>query len=79
MRPVIYATNESWELYVQEQFEDYPLWIRDIWKKPKNAEDWTFWRYTNRGLLNGFSGEGPYVDLNVFVGTAEEWEDISYD
>ncbi|MCH5263724.1 MAG: glycoside hydrolase family 25 protein [Lachnospiraceae bacterium] len=74
MRPMIYATNESWELYVQEQFDDYPLWIRDIWKKPKNTEDWTLWQYTNRGRLKGFSGEEPYVDLNVFVGTVEEWE-----
>ena len=74
MRPMIYATNESWELYVQEQFEDYPLWIRDIWKKPKNSVDWTLWQYTNRGRLKGFSGEEPYVDLNVFAETVEEWE-----
>ena len=74
MRPMIYATNESWELYVQEQFEDYPLWIRDIWKRPKNSVDWTLWQYTNRGRLKGFSGGEPYVDLNVFAGTVEEWE-----
>ena len=78
MRPMIYATNESWELYVQEQFDDYPLWIRDIWKKPKNSVDWTLWQYTNRGRLKGFSGEEPYVDLNVFAGTVEEWEEAHH-
>lgn len=73
LRPVIYATNESWELYVKGQFDDYPLWIRDIWGKPQSGVDWTLWQYTNRGRLQGFSGEEPYVDLNVFAGTREEW------
>ena len=74
MRPIIYATYEAWELYIQGQFDDYPLWIRDIWNAPQDSVDWVFWQYTNRGRLKGFSGEEPYVDLNVFVGTVEEWE-----
>lgn len=73
-RPVIYATYASWELYIKNQFEDYPLWIRDIWNRPGNSLDWSFWQYTNRGRLNGFSGDEPYIDLNVFAGTMEEWE-----
>lgn len=73
-RPVIYATYESWELYIKNQFEDYPLWIRDIWNRPEKSLDWTFWQYTNRGRLKGFSGDEPYIDLNVFAGTLEEWE-----
>ena len=74
LRPVIYATYESWELYIENQFDDYPLWIRDIWNQPRNSADWTLWQYTNRGRLEGFSGVEPYVDLNVFKGTVEEWE-----
>lgn len=73
-RPVIYATYESWELYIENRFDDYPLWIRDIWNRPKSSIDWTLWQYTNRGRLKGFSGEESYVDLNVFQGTVEEWE-----
>lgn len=73
--PIIYATYESWELYIKDQFDDYPLWIRDIWNQPESSIDWTLWQYTNRGRLNGFSGEESYVDLNVFNGTLEEWED----
>lgn len=73
-RPLIYATYESWELYIKDQFENYPLWIRDIWNRPENSLNWTFWQYTNRGRLKGFSGDEPYIDLNVFSGTVEEWE-----
>lgn len=76
MQPIIYATYESWELYIQDQFDDYPLWIRDIWNVPDNSMDWIFWQYTNRGRLRGFSGDEPYVDLNVFAGTVDEWENI---
>ena len=74
MRPVIYATYESWELYIKEMFDGYPLWIRDIWNQPRSSVDWTLWQYTNRGRLKGFSGEEPYVDLNVFKGSTTEWE-----
>ena len=74
MRPVIYATYESWELYIENQFDEYPLWIRDIWKQPGTSVDWTFWQYTNRGRLKGFTGKESYVDLNVFKGSCEEWE-----
>lgn len=74
LRPVIYATYESWEMYIENQFDDYPLWIRDIWKQPGPSVDWTLWQYTNRGRLKGFTGEEPYVDLNVFKGSFKEWE-----
>lgn len=84
-KPVIYATQEAWELYIRGRFDSYPLWIRDIWKEPKQkplAENeegrgWTFWQYTNRGRLKGFSGEEAFVDLNVFYGTAEQWNSFT--
>lgn len=82
MRPVIYATREAWELYIKGRFEEYPLWIRDIWREPdmgsttgeyKDEKGWTFWQFTNRGRMEGFSGEEEFVDLNVFYGTGEQW------
>lgn len=79
--PVIYATREAWELYIRGKFDSYPLWIRDIWREPNlgtapgssQEYNWTFWQYTNRGRLKGFSGEEPFVDLNVFYGTEKQW------
>lgn len=85
-KPVIYATQEAWELYIRGKFDSsYPLWIRDIWKEPKlkspdddgRERGWTFWQYTNRGRLKGFSGEEAFVDLNVFGGTREQWLSFS--
>ena len=34
---------------------------------------WTFWQFTNRGILDGYRGEEKFIDLNVFAGTAEEF------
>ncbi len=37
-------------------------------------EKWTFWQYTNRGRLSGYNGKEKYIDLNVFYGNEEEFE-----
>ena len=35
--------------------------------------DWTFWQYSNRDHLDGIEG---YVDMNVYAGTREEFEEL---
>ena len=73
VRPVIYATGKSYEMYLAGQYGNYDIWIRDILAHPElpDGRDWTFWQYSNRGRLAGYSGEERYIDLNVFGGTAE--------
>ena len=34
MMPVLYATEEAWELYLKDGYEDYPLWIRNVVRSP---------------------------------------------
>lgn len=71
--PVIYSTEEMWEGYLKGYFDGYPLWIRNVFTKPDSEADWTFWQYSNRGRLKGYSGEEEFIDLNVFCGGEEEW------
>ncbi len=75
-RPVLYATARSYALYLSEHFEEYPIWIRDLLNQPRlpDGKEWTFWQYNSRGRLKGYTGREPYIDLNVFGGTAEEWQ-----
>jgi len=75
LRPIIYATKETYNLYIAEEFSDYPLWIREVWFSPNESSDyaWTFWQYTNREKLEGYSGEEQFIDMNVFYGTSEEF------
>jgi lysozyme len=75
LRPIIYATKETYNLYIADEFSDYPLWIREVWFAPGECRDyeWTFWQYTNREKLEGYSGEEEFIDMNVFYGTGEEF------
>lgn len=74
VKPVIYATEETYEQYVKDNYPDYPIWIRNVYKAPVLADGrvWTFWQYSNRGRMQGFLGDQRFIDLNVFNGTVEE-------
>lgn len=74
VRPVLYATEDSWQMYLQEGFEDYPLWIRNVIRKPQIDPEWLFWQFTNRERLKGYEGQEKFIDMNVFAGDREEWE-----
>lgn len=75
VKPVIYATEEAWEAYLSQGFSDYPLWIRNVKTRPASAiPDWTFWQYSNRTKLDGYQGQEPFIDMNVFCGDRRKWE-----
>ena len=77
VKPIIYATEKTYELYLAGDYEEYDIWIRNVIIKPKMSDgrDWTFWQYTNRGLLDGYSGEEKFIDINVYFGTEKEFAD----
>lgn len=74
-KPIIYATEKSYSLYVAGAYEEYDIWIRNVITGPSLADnrEWTFWQYTNRERLKGYEGKEQYIDLNVFNGTLEEF------
>lgn len=76
MTPIIYATEESYNLYISGDFDKYDIWIRNVISKPTLSDNrfWTFWQYTNREKLDGYNGKEKYIDMNVFNGTAEEFD-----
>jgi lysozyme len=72
-KPIIYATEKSYDLYLSSDYEAYDIWIRNVISKPKLSDNrkWTFWQYTNRERLDGYSGPEKYIDMNVFNGSEE--------
>jgi len=76
LSPIIYATEETYELYLKTDFSQYDIWIRDVITKP-NFSQWTFWQYTNREKLDGYKGPEKYIDMNVFNGTKEQFIEYS--
>lgn len=67
-KPIIYATEKSYELYLSGDYKEYDIWIRNVISSPKISDErsWTFWQYTNRGRLKGYNGKEKYIDINVF-------------
>ena len=75
VNPIIYAVYETYDLYIKDDFKDCDIWIRDVFRFPKLSDNrnWTFWQYTNRAKLNGYNGVEKHIDLNVFNGTKEQF------
>jgi lysozyme len=73
-KPVIYSTHEFFDRYLSDEFPEYKIWMRDIFREPAPMKDgriWTFWQYKSRGHLEGIDG---FVDMNVFNGDEKEFE-----
>ena len=77
LKPIIYVTEDTYEAYLVGEFADYDIWIRNVKTKPSlsDGRSWTFWQYTNRERLEGYSGEEEFIDMNVFAGSEDDWRE----
>ena len=77
MMPILYATEKSYQLYIAGSYPDCDIWIRNVITSPTLSDDrkWVFWQYTNRKRLDGYQGDEPYIDMNVFRGSQDEFND----
>lgn len=73
VKPVIYATERTYRDYLKGNFDDYDIWIRNVYFRPLHG-NWKFWQYSCTGELKGYIGKEKYVDLNVFNGSRKEFE-----
>jgi len=67
VRPIIYSGLKFYEDYLEEHFEEYPLWIAHYYQ-PKLRMDksrWRFWQHSDKAKINGI---GHVVDFNAFNG-----------
>ncbi|MCL2634163.1 MAG: calcium-translocating P-type ATPase, PMCA-type [Oscillospiraceae bacterium] len=78
-KPIIYATMKSYNLYIKNEYEEYPIWIRDVIKKPvlPDGREWVFWQYSHRETLNGYDGVERFIDMNVFYGSTYELRELT--
>lgn len=79
-RVILYTTKKAYDLYIKNSFEQCDIWIRDVYTKPSLSDKrtWTFWQYTDRERLNGYSGDEKFIDVNVFNGNEKEFEEYGY-
>lgn len=77
-KPILYTTVPVYHRYIQGQFEEYPLWIRNVYYTPDLDLDrtWMFWQYSDSTVMDGYQGKEKYIDRNVFHGTKEELDQL---
>lgn len=76
LTPIIYATEKSYELYIEDLYSECDIWIRNVFFSPdlSDGRNWTFWQYTDKAELKGYSGDEKFIDMNVFNGSTEDFE-----
>lgn len=74
-RPVLYTEYDSYRKYLTPGFEEYPVWIQDLFFEPNLVEGvpWTFWQYSIRGRRDGVSS---YVHLSAFHGSEDAFKEL---
>ncbi len=72
-KPILYAAPNTYRTYIRDFADDYPIWISNYYYEP--YFDWTFWQYTDSGLLEGYDGDQKYIDLNVYCGSMTQFRE----
>ena len=70
-RVMFYTNREGYEKYLMDTYPGSPLWICHFSEMPFDA-DWTFWQFDHHAKVKGIPGE---VDMNVFVGSRDDWNE----
>lgn len=75
VKPIIYTNVDFYEQYLEEDFNDYPLWVAHYLQKerPRIFRPWHFWQHSETGRVNGIF---PKVDFNVFYGDSTEFQKL---
>ena len=73
-KPIIYTTYPVYRRYIKGHFDDYPLWIRNVYYTPDLSPglNWQFWQYSDTAVLNGYQGDEACIDMNAFSGTENQ-------
>jgi len=79
VKPIIYTSQRVFNMYIGSDYKDYKIWIVDLdnsWPETlPNGESFTFWQFTQRGILDGYDGNETFIDLDLYKGTHTEFMD----
>lgn len=73
MKPIIYC-GFLYESIVKDDFEDYDLWYGLVFNPLFDKDKSVFWQYSQNHILQGYSGNEKLIDMNIFMGSKEEFE-----
>jgi lysozyme len=68
---MIYTNESGYRKYIQNEFEEQPLWICSFNNPPNIEAEWLFWQHSHIGRMDGAEG---WLDYNVFNGNERKWK-----
>ena len=74
VKPILYVDSVSYENIIKGYFDDCDLWYRSVYSAIPDSIEWTFWQYSNRHRLKGYSGNEEYIDMNVYNGSEDKFK-----
>ncbi|WKY48717.1 GH25 family lysozyme [Eubacteriaceae bacterium ES3] len=79
VKPIIYTSQRVFNMYIGEDYTDYKFWIVDLdnsWPDTlPNGEEFTFWQFTHRGMMDGYEGDETFIDMNLYNGSYQDFTD----
>lgn len=72
LKPIIYTNGIGYSDFISDDFGDHTLWLSSTNSWRPAMMDCTFWQFNMDANLSSIHHK---VDLNVFRGSREEWED----
>lgn len=75
VQPIIYTNIDFYGRYLQNDFDNYPVWIAHYLQpvKPRIDHKWVFWQHSESGRVNGIKAP---VDFNVFSGDSTDFKNF---
>lgn len=75
VQPIIYTNIDFYSRYLQNDFDNYPVWIAHYLQpvKPRIDHKWAFWQHSESGRVNGIKAP---VDFNVFSGDSADFKNF---
>ncbi|MDL2224513.1 hypothetical protein LJB92_04285 [Bacteroidales bacterium OttesenSCG-928-M06] len=70
LHPIIYTNKKNYSIFIEEELNNYNLWIAHLDSKPSNRVNWLFWQHWLNKKIPGAEG---YIDMNTFNGSREDW------
>ena len=78
-KPIIYTTKITYNLYIKDNFPNYSIWLRDVHfsHNVKLTPNVDFWQYSSTQILDGYNGDEKYIDMNVFCGSQDDFNNYN--
>ena len=75
VKPIIYTYVTFYTNYLQNNFDEYPLWVAHYLEKekPRINRPWIIWQHNEAGRVNGIKSK---VDFNVFNGDSANFNEL---